>query len=186
MGQTEILMVVVLIVLSLLLGVLFGGSSVWYLKPSQDTKVIQSTVQKFVCADGSIRDTPGQCPKVETKDGVTELVCPPCECTDVPGSPYRQCDCTLCAVQCGTPVHVPVTTTTIYVPSLKTCETDSDCGQIFYEKTCRYSQEYRVVNTPFCDKGYCKVTQKQEMTRECTDDENCISGKGCVYSPSDD
>ncbi len=176
-------MVVVLITLSLLLGVLFGGSTVWYLKPSSDTQIIESVVNKFVCADGSVKDSQDQCPHLETKGGKTELVCPACDYPDSTGSVYRKCDCIQCNAQCGTGLMIQ-TTTTLHIPVCDPCMTDGDCGAEFLgELRCRKDKEYKMKNFPICDDSCCKLRQEMITIRSCTNDERCVSDQGCIYSP---
>ena len=182
----EIVMVVVLIVLAMLLGVLFGGGTVWYLKPSSETKVIDRVVNKFVCSDGAVKDSQADCPFVKTTGGKTELVCPPCDCPDQTGSVYRKCDCIQCSAQCGTGLSI-MTTTTIHVPVCDACSQDADCGTEYLgDLRCRKDKEYKMKNIPICGDGCCKVRQEMITLRSCTSDERCVSNQGCVFTPEDD
>ncbi len=192
MTRVEIMLVAVLIAIGILLGIIFGGGTIWFLKPGGDTMVVDKVVQKYVCADGTVKDRLSECPVIEGGNGSTRVVCPPCECDDVTVNPYRRCDCVQCLASCGFG-GANVTTTTLYVPTCEACTSDEDCGAAHYENVtrCRSIQGtekmYRNYIQPFCDDGCCKVTQTQNVIRSCTDDERCISDEGCVmYEETDD
>ena len=179
MGQTEVMMMVVLVCLALLLGVLFGGSAVWYLKPDSETRVVENVVSRFVCSDGTTKELQSECPYVKTTSGKTEVVCPPCDCTDTTGNVYRKCDCVTCAVQCG--VAGIVTTTTIPQPICDPCSKDSDCGQPSYSDVkCNKDKMYKLYNEPFCSDGCCKTKQTRSEIRSCMSNEACEPTGGCI------
>jgi len=182
MARLEILLVAILIAIALILGILFGGSTVYFLKPESSTRVVDNSVTKYVCSDGQVKDDLSQCPKVQTSEtGETTVVCPPCSNTTE--FLYRKCDCTACTQQCGI-IPVPgesVTTTTIHVVKCSPCSSDTDCGQPEYSDIkCSADRMYRIEMTPICDDGCCKTMQEQKIIRTCTSAERCQAGKGCV------
>ncbi|MBD3388994.1 MAG: hypothetical protein GF416_07905 [Candidatus Altiarchaeales archaeon] len=185
MSKVEAMLVAVLIVIALLLGILFGGSSVWFLKPEGKDQVVEKTVNKYVCSDGTTKDSKDECPIISEADGESQVVCPPCNKTDFI---YRKCDCDQCKIQCGLSDDggAAVTTTTLHVPKCDPCTADSDCGQPEYsEFKCSSNGMYRIESTPICDDSCCKVKQEQKIIRKCTDQERCVPGEGCVVDDTD-
>ncbi|MBU0762503.1 MAG: hypothetical protein KKD39_05705 [Candidatus Altiarchaeota archaeon] len=186
MGQVETLMVVVLIVLAGLLGLLLGGSGAWFLKPSGESKVIDKVLNKYVCADGTVKNTQAECPKVKS-DGKIE--CPPCTGSSS-GNPndfiYTRCDCSKCATDCGTGAAGGVTTTTIWQPTCKSCNSDLDCGETKEEYACTSWKERKLIYTPKCDDGCCLFTQQIIPIRSCTDNERCDNGRCTLVTDTGD
>jgi hypothetical protein len=179
MGQIETMMVVVLILLSGLLGILLGGGGAWLIKPDSQDRVVERTVNRYVCSDGSIKSSQNECPTMSA-DGTVQ--CPPCQPA---GSPtdvlYTVCDCVRCAIDCGPSTPGAVTTTTIAQPVCRECSSNSDCGQPSYDDArCRGEVEYKMYNEPFCDDGCCKVRQTRNDIRSCTENEICHPQQGCV------
>ena len=175
-------MVAVLICLALLLGVLFGGSATWFLKPDSESRVIEKQINKYVCYDGTVKTVQSDCPIVSTDEGQTQVVCPPC---DTSGYVYTKCACTQCRAECGiecAPAGGRVTTTTIYVPKCKPCTTDMECGTSSYENLtrCDDNKAYKNLINPVCDDSCCKQTQSIEVIETCTSDQTCMRGQGCV------
>jgi hypothetical protein len=187
MARMEILLGVVLIALALLVGILFGGSSIWFLKPADGGgQVVEKIVNKYVCSDGVVKDTQSECP-VTTIDssGNSQVVCPPCKATGS-SQTTTPISCTVCLAQCGSKIP-GYTTTTLYIPPCKACSANSDCGESFYSEglRCRNGQEYKIKNDPLCAKSCCNVVQTQDNTRQCVETETCNALKGCIPIPED-
>jgi len=186
MERVELVLGVVLIALALLLGVLFGGSSIWFLKPSAGgEKVVEKVVNKYVCFDGSIKDAQSQCPTVSTENGQTQVVCPPCPAGNASGVVFRKCDCTQCSVECGT--RPPVTTTTLLAATCKECTADSECGTASYsDMRCKNDEVYKMYLEPTCmddkdiGKKCCKTKETYNKIMTCPGGQHCEKGKGCV------
>lgn len=178
MARIEVLLVGVLIALALLVGVLFGGSSIWFLKPSGGEQVIEKTVTKFVCYDGTVKDAQTDCPQVSS-DGTTRIVCPPCKGMNVTDtSPFRRCDCTQCAAQCGAG---GVVTTTIAPPKCTPCAANSDCGQPGYsDLRCKDDIVYKMYREPTCDESCCVVKETRNDVQTCSSSQRCRPAQGCV------
>lgn len=177
MSRVEVLLVAVLIVIAVLLGIMFGGSAVWYLKPDNQPKVIESTTERFVCADGTIKETIEECPIIQDTSGETTIVCPPCNKTDFI---YRKCDCNQCLVQCGLS-EAGVTTTTLHIPKCDPCTSSTDCGTPGYsEIKCSGGRTYKIYSEPRCDEGCCKTLQEQRWIGGCPAGQRCLPGQGCV------
>ncbi len=181
MGKVEVLMVAVLICLSLLLGLLFGGSLTWYLKPSTGGVggTTEKIVNKYVCSDGAVKDKKTDCPVVEIKDGQTNVVCPPCNC-DGKDFTYTECSCTQCKAKCGL-TDGGITTTTLAQPICESCTADSDCGIAEYgDLKCNKDKMYKLYNEPICSDGCCKTKQTRYEIRSCMENEICKPTGGCV------
>ncbi|MFH1055696.1 MAG: hypothetical protein V1744_06345 [Candidatus Altiarchaeota archaeon] len=182
MGKMEILLVGVLVVLALLIGMLFGGSSIWFLKPTGEGGVTEKVVNKYVCSDGSVKDNQNKCPKTVTgADGKMEVVCPPCKTSDTT-SPLRKCDCVQCESQCG--VAYTPTTTTLYIPPCTVCTSNAECGQPSYsEIRCKNDDTYKMYLEPYCadedGKKCCKTTETVKDLTPCPQDQRCVKGQGC-------
>jgi len=172
------MLVVVLITLALLLGLLFGGSSVWFLKPTQD-RIVERTVNRYVCADGEVKSAQSECAVIVRGTGNTTIVCPPCNKTDFV---YRKSDCDQCLKDCGHMIEGLVTSTTLHVPTCTSCTGNSECGQAnFSDIKCGGGEMYKIYYEPFCNKdGCCVTTQTKKPIRECMDNERCEPVKGCV------
>jgi hypothetical protein len=194
MAKTEVLLVGVLIVLALMLGLIFGGSSVWFLKPDGGTQT-STVVNKYVCMDGSVKDNQNLCPVMQT-DGTTTVACPPCECTGTTGttissSPYKQCSCTECAAQCGSPVYT-ATTTSSTLPPCQVCNSDLDCGSSSYsELKCQNGKVYKTFSEPVCEEDNlgrkcCKIIQTTTDRIPCATNERCVNGVGCMPYEDED
>jgi len=186
MVRVEHMLVGVLIALALLLGIVFGGSSIWFLKPSSQGRVVDNGVTKYVCFEGSVRDRQEDCPRAAIGNGSAAVVCPSCPARNGSQVVYQsKCDCAQCSLQCG---GIVVTSTTLHVPVCKPCTANPECGQQFYgdELRCRNGQEFRLNNEPLCEKGCCQVKQTQVDTRKCTEAEVCSPTKGCIPIPPDE
>ena len=183
MVKVEILLVGVLLILALLVGVFFRGSSMWFLKPQGSINVIDKVTTKYVCYDGSVKDSQSQCPIISNINGQMTTTCPPCKQGNATIT-TTQCSCLECAARCG--AILPSPPTTIAPPQCKNCTANGDCGQPFYgDLKCRNGQEYKLYNEPLCDKGCCATKQSQSNTRTCTDTETCSPLKGCIPIPPD-
>jgi hypothetical protein len=196
MARVELMLVAVLIAIALLLGILFGGSSIWLLKPAAGgEQVVEKVVNKYVCSDGAVKDAQSECPIVSTNpDGKTTVVCPPCE-TKTTGaaecSPFRTCDCTQCAAQCGT-IAVPTTTTLTPPPVCKACTADSECGSATYsDLRCKNDEVYKMYIEPTCleDKFLggkcCKTKETYTAIQTCPSGQRCKKAEGCVTYTED-
>jgi hypothetical protein len=160
------MLVIVLIALALLLGLLFGGSAIWYLKPSTSAgggvNTVVNTVNKYVCSDGTVKDAQNQCPTVKTDaSGNTQVTCPVCpprqtctaaECGSLTPKTYTTYEqCQQCASQCGGIMILPTTTTMTPPPVCRTCTTDSDCGVSSYsDMRCKNDEAYKMLLNPSC------------------------------------
>lgn len=180
MGQVEVVLVAVLIVLAGLLGLLFGGAGAWFMKPEAQTKIIDRPVNRYVCYDGSEQSDKSQCPKVTASGECPKVECPPC--TSTGGSQdivYRDCDCATAKQRCGFTGAPSVTTTTIWTPTCTTCNSDLDCGQESSEPVCKSGKEYTLVYKPQCKDGCCINIQNMNYNRECGSGERCGDSGTC-------
>ena len=185
MAKIEVLLVGVLLILALLLGVLIGGSSIWVLKPGTSSgggQVVERVVSKYVCMDGSVKNSQSECPTtVATSTGQT-LTCPVCQIVSISSS-NRTLSCTECAARCGAIIPV-ITTTTL--PPCKVCSANSECGQPSYSPPkCKNDQTYKMYSEPFCEKETdgrmcCTVKQTPSGMTQCASAERCQNATGCV------
>jgi hypothetical protein len=193
MARVEMMLVAVLIALALFVGILFGGGSIWFLKPAGTGAggVVEKAVNRYVCYDGSVKDAQAQCPVVSTgTDGKTQVVCPPCENTATGSttcSPFRKCDYTQCQAQFGIGI---APTTTLAPPKCAACTTNAECGQPGdSDLRCKNDEVYRTHFEPFCDTnsslsmtggGCCLQKETYKAVQTCSDTQRCYKGKGCV------
>jgi hypothetical protein len=178
MARLELMLVGVLIAIALLIGILFGGSSIWFLKPAGGDQVVEKTLMKYVCSDGTVKDAQSDCPTIAV--GTSTVVCPPCGSKNVTDTnPFRRCDCVQCTAQCGG--EGVVTATTIAQPVCKACAANADCGQPAYgDIKCKNSEEYKMYQEPTCEKSCCMVKETYNKIQDCTSSQRCRPGQGCV------
>ncbi|MFH1404185.1 MAG: hypothetical protein ABIH11_07960 [Candidatus Altiarchaeota archaeon] len=179
--KEEIILLSALSVLTLFLGLVFGGGFTYWYMPRTCSKVIETTSIEYQCYDGSKRPDLSECPEPnipeceETKDvtkdtSEKQVVKVGFECTDCISKCPQVCS-----------PGAKVTTTTIHVPVLPPCTSNADCGDPEYsEIRCDYDKTYKIYSEPFCDDGSCKVTQTKKIIRTCMDNERCQKEVGCV------
>jgi hypothetical protein len=193
MARIESLLVVVLIALALLIGIVLGGSSIWYLKPSTGgEKVVEKAVNKYVCSDGAIKDAQNQCPILAvSSDGKQTVSCPVCPakttCATLPSSgPSEKFDCYQCVTNCNGIILLSTTTTLVPLPVCKACTTNTDCGSSGYsDMRCKNDEAYKMLIEPFCDidnktkESCCKAKETYNKIMTCPAGQRCYKGKGC-------
>lgn len=170
--------------LALLVGVLIGGSGIWFLKPTGQGGVVEKVVNKYVCYDGAVKDAQSECPVVKIEGGQQTLECPKCPAT---GSTQTttQCSCDRLLAQCGG-IIPGYTTTTIHVPVCKSCTTNGDCGSPTYsEPRCKNDQTYKMYIEPFCDmrnesNKCCLQKETPSDMTQCPEGQRCVKGQGCA------
>jgi hypothetical protein len=194
MARVEVMLIAVLLAIALLIGILFGGGSIWLLKPEGGGTggTTEKIVNKYVCSDGSVKDQQGQCPVITTtSDGKTSVVCPPCTGTTSSSpdgcSPFRKCDCVQCFASCG---GSGGPTTTLAPPTCYPCSADTDCGaERNSELRCKNDEVYVMHYKPICDlqnstvggtEKCCKTSESYNKVQTCSDTQRCRKGQGCV------
>jgi len=201
MERIEVVLTVVLLAIALLVGILFGGSSIWFLKPSSEGGAQVNTVTKYVCSDGAVKDAQNQCPAIITSADGKTVTCPTCQkcgtCQICPTgqekantsnlAPTQYEQCQQWAIQCGGIMMVPTTTTLTPPPVCKSCSADSDCGVSSYSDfKCKNDEVYKELLNPVCEQDKktsekcCQVTSTYTKIETCQPSMRCVKGQGCV------
>jgi hypothetical protein len=60
-----------------------------------------------------------------------------------------------------------------------TCSSDSSCGQVQTEITCKTGNVIQVINTPKCSSGCCLTASSYTIKTECQSSQVCLAG-ACV------
>ncbi|MFH0862405.1 MAG: hypothetical protein V1875_05170 [Candidatus Altiarchaeota archaeon] len=198
MERIEIVLTAVLMAIALLLGILFGGSSIWFLKPAEGGTQT-NTVTKYVCSDGSVKDAQNQCPAISTStDGkVVECpkcqTCPVCQSDSTTGStmptPSKYTECWQCAQNCAGIMIIPTTTTMTPPPVCKACTANSDCGVSSYSDfKCKNDEVYKDLLNPLCEQDKktgekcCQYEAVYTKLETCQNNMRCVKGQGCVLN----